>query len=109
MRSQTGAFRRAMKIASVVILVLLVGVILLSQAFVFTHANHEHDHNTASEQCMTCVQLQTAESIIKALGAAIGAVLFAMLALLAATIIPISCFFQNAKYTLTHQKIRLNN
>ena len=38
---------------------------LLSAAFIFTHARHEHNHSGSGGACSTCEQLAEAENLLK--------------------------------------------
>ena len=84
-------------------------VSLLSSAFIFTHAEHEHDHNGVDGSCATCAQLQRTENILKQFSTALAGTLFFIAGLFAAigTLKVIAVYvFLPTPVTL---KIRMNN
>ena len=96
------------RIIALALLACFVSVSLLSAVFVFTHANHVHDHLGAGGGCATCAQIQIAESLLLQSGVSAGNGAFAFISLLSAlaAICLISLFgFQ----TLIKLKARMNN
>ena len=84
-------------------------VSLLSSAFIFTHAEHEHDHNGFDGGCATCAQLQNAENILKQLSTAFAGVLFAVAGLFAAIgTLKVIAGYASLSTPVT-LKIRMNN
>ena len=64
------------RIIALAFLVCFLIVSVLSSAFIFTHAEHAHDHNGVDGSCATCAQLQSAENILKQLCTALAGALF---------------------------------
>ena len=97
------------RIIALVFLVCFLFVSILSSAFIFTHAEHEHDHNGFDGSCTTCTQLQNAENVLKQFSTALAGVLFSIAGLFAAiaTLKAIAVYVSlSTPITL---KIRMNN
>ena len=66
------------RIIALAFLVCFLAAVILSTAFILTHADHEHDHNGAKGSCTICAQIQSAENLIKQFSTAFLGVLFAI-------------------------------
>jgi hypothetical protein len=97
------------RLIALLLCVCFIAAVLLSAAFILTHANHAHDHDGPGGSCVTCACISLAQNVLKslftaALGAAAAlAYLFAVCALLA------SAVSRTDRYSLVSLKIRLNN
>jgi hypothetical protein len=107
--SQYGKRQRTARLISAFICVCFIAALVLSAAFIATHANHEHDNNGADGGCAACAHISAAANLLKTVSAAVvissvtlGA-MFAALATLQAARLVI------ADYTLISLKVRLNN
>lgn len=96
------------RVAAIAFLACFLIVTVLAGAFVVTHADHEHDHSGVDGSCATCVQLQSAENILKQFSTALVGALFAIAGLFAvvATLKAVAfCVTLSTPITL---KIRMN-
>lgn len=91
------------------LLITFVLVILLSTTLIFTHADHEHDHHGPEGTCATCVQLYTAQNLLKNLTAVILVLAAALNAFLVLGVIVHAFSYKIEVYTLFSLKVRLNN
>ena len=95
------------------VLILLVCFImfflLLSEAFLLIHAEHEHDHKGIGGSCNICVQLHNAESLLKHLGMAVAAISLGFISLLTAMATIPSVLFSLGLCTPIKLKTRINN
>jgi len=98
----------AKRLIALVICVLFIVGSLLSAAFIFTHVNHIHDHNSLNGSCTTCAHLSAAENIFNILSIALaGAMLvFRCCSAINSILMPVS--FNTDYITLVHLKVRLN-
>ena len=82
---------------------------LYSEAFLLTHAEHEHNHNGIGGSCTVCVQFQNAENLFKQFGLPVAATSSWLYNLLA--VITFLCFVSSLLdlYTPVELKTRLNN
>ena len=69
-RTNTKRKQTAKRTIALAFLICFILVSLLSEAFIITHANHEHDHDGAGGTCSTCAHIQSAENLLKQLGTA---------------------------------------
>ena len=98
----------AKRMTAFAFLLCFVIISLLSEAFVLTHANHQHDHYGAGGECAVCAQIQSIENQRRQLGAAAGNISTAWAGLFAAVIF--LCFVFGFQFqTPVHLKTRLNN
>jgi len=96
----------------VIALAFLVGFIvvsLLSEMFILTHVNHEHDRNDVHGRCSVCAQIQNAENMLKQIATALKTTAFAFWSLFAITLAASSFNIQTASLTPVALKIRMNN
>jgi len=109
--AQAGVPDRHMKkrlIALAVLLCFLV-VSLLSGMFIFTHTDHEHDHNGVHGSCAVCEQINNFENLRKQLSMAASGTSFALLSLFA-VVSTIQCIDSRIESSsLVALKIRMNN
>ena len=97
------------RIIALTFLVCFLIVSVLSSAFIFTHADHEHDHNGIDGSCAACSQLQSAERILKQLSTALAGALFAISGLFAAIGALKAAVIYVSIPTPVTLKIRINN
>lgn len=99
----------ALRITALALCVSILMVFFLSTAFIFTNANHEHDHSGPNGSCATCIHIASAENLLKQLSTAIISAsfiigsLFGILFLLNPTTNGVDFF------TLVSLKVRMNN
>jgi len=87
------------------VLLCLVVVSLLSEAFVLMHSHH--GHSAVSGECVLCAYIHSDENLLKRFGAAVTALL-GMIGFFAAPIL-LCAAFSKARQTPVLLKIRLNN
>ncbi|MCL2818054.1 MAG: hypothetical protein FWD39_06700 [Clostridiales bacterium] len=101
--------KQPLKIVAFVFLLCFIIVLLLSEAVLLTHVNHEHDHLGANAKCATCAYLTAAGNLLKSLFAALAgaALTFGCFS----AIFPVfkSAGFHTGFPTLIRLKTRLNN
>ena len=92
-----------------VVLLCFIVVSILSEVFILTHADHEHDHDGAHGSCAVCAQIQSAESLLKRLGTFAISAVFLFGGLLAAIAVMRSAFCAIILLSPVALKIRMNN
>ncbi len=104
-----GGKRSAIRMMALVVCVLFIAVMLVSSAYILTHANHIHDHDGPGGSCATCIHLQAAENILKQLSTAVVAAAIAFGGVLGifSFLKAITPLF--VSLTLVTLKVRLNN
>lgn len=100
---------RMKRTGTLLLIITFVLVILLSTAFIFTHADHEHDHNGSEGTCATCAQLYTAQNLLKNLTAVILVLAAALNAFLVLGVIVRALSCKLGIHTLVSLKARLDN
>ena len=99
----------AIRIITLAFLVCFVMVSLLSEAFIFSHLHHEHDHNGVGGNCATCAQIHSTENTLKQLIATIGGASFSISGLFAfMSVLCVGMFLLDSQ-TLVKLKIQMNN
>ena len=100
---------KAKKNIALAVLFCFVLLTLLSEAFLLTHAEHEHDHNGIGGRCTICVQFQNAEGLRKPEALSVSAVYDGLLCLF--TVITMLCAIPCLMgfCTPVQLKIRLNH
>lgn len=103
------AKRSAIKSIALILCVCFILVSFLLTAFIITHTNHEHDHGGPNGSCATCIQLTSAENLLKQISAALTVTgfIFAFLSLISLFLKPIALHI--GSFTLVSLKVRLNN
>ena len=66
------------RIIAIAFCVCIISVAILSNVFILSHSEHNHDNNGVGGGCVTCELLLSAENIGKQLGVALVGVLLAM-------------------------------
>ena len=96
------------RITALVFLLCFIMTALLSEAFILTHANHDHDHLGIGGGCAICAHIQSVEGLRRQFGAASFGVALAWAGLfaVAALLCCISAFRFSTPVCL---KTRLNN
>ena len=97
------------RMIAVAFLVCFFAGLLLSQAFLITHAEHTHDHNGDGGGCATCAQLHSAENVRKQLGMAVGVAAVFLAGLFAMILNRWTGFSWAGAQTLVRLKIQLNH
>jgi len=99
---------RAKRLITLAFLLCFVMAALISEAFILTHANHEHDHLGIGGECIVCAHIHSIENLVKQLGVAAGGLSTAWLGLFAAItlLFCVSAFWLSSPILL---KTRLNN
>jgi hypothetical protein len=62
------------RFAALALLLCFAAAVLVGQAFIITHAGHEHDHGAIDGGCSVCVQMQAVGDALKRLGIALAVV-----------------------------------
>ena len=99
---------RRKRTAALALLIAFALMILLPTAFIFTHADHEHDHNGPEGTCATCAQLHIAQNLLQ------------IIAFLILVLTALDVFFtlvdrihvfsrKTGSHTLVSLKVRLDN
>ena len=105
---RTGNRQKAKRITALAFLLCFLMVALLSEAFILTHANHQHDHLGAGGGCAVCAQIQSIENQRKQCSVASAGVSLAWIGLFAAFVF--LCFILGFHLqTPVRLKTRLNN
>lgn len=76
-KAQSNIILRGQKQSAFVLIfcVCLIAAAFLSTAFIVSHFGHEHEHNGVHDTCAVCIQIKSAENMLKQLGvSASGAV-----------------------------------
>ena len=105
---RAGSRKSTKRMIALAVLLCFVMVALISEAFVLTHANHEHDHFGAGGSCAVCAQIQNIENQRKRLGTAAAGVSAVWLGLFAAIAL-LCCVSPSQFLTPVLLKTRLNN
>jgi len=93
----------------VTLLVCLIIVFLLSEAFVLLHSDHNHDHDGIGGSCAVCVQISSLENLLKQLSLSVDGVVFALINLFVALIILFCAASLIKSQTPVKLKIQMNN
>ena len=96
------------KIVALAFLICFITVFLLSEAYILTNANHEHNHSGIDGNCAICVQIQNIENILKKIILFANNILLGLIGLIA-IIILYAILFVIELYTLVNMKIQMNN
>ena len=89
--------------------ILFIAGLLLSEAFLITHIDHEHDHAGPQGTCTACVLLAAVEGALKHVSAALIGLLLAFGCFSAAhSTIKTNALFAGS-YTPVFMKVKLNN
>ncbi|MCR1900158.1 hypothetical protein NSA47_14415 [Irregularibacter muris] len=94
---------------AMLLLIAFVFATSLSAVFLFTHADHEHDHHGPEGTCATCAQLGTVHHLLKNIFTTILASVTALSTLLILTITVNTVSPRVRFHTLVSLKVRLNN
>jgi len=105
---RTGNRYNIKRMLALAFLLCFVVVALLSEAFVLTHAYHEHDHYGVNSGCAVCAQIQSIENQRRQFGAAFSSAPMALFGLFAAAAL-LCCVSASQFLTPVHLKTRLNN
>lgn len=97
------------RLIALAVLLCFVVISLFSEMFIFTHANHEHDHDGVHGGCTACEQIYNFENLKKQISAAVCGASFAFLSLFAVVSIIKCIYFQIELSSLVSLKIRMNN
>ena len=81
----------------------------LSEAYILSQANQEHEHNDIDGRCATCVHIQNTVNMLKQLAIYPGGTLSAFIDSTAAIMFIYSVLSLIAFCTLINLKVRLNN
>ena len=101
--------RSVKKIITLALLVCFLLLAIFSEAFILSHAAHEHDHNGIDGGCAVCALLHNTENLFRQFGIAAAVILVWFTALLSGTAFlsfVFSLLFVNTPVKL---KIRFNN
>jgi len=79
---KTRAKQSTKKKVLLVFFVCFIMLSLLSEAFILTHADHEHDHNGIGSSCTLCVQFHNIESLLKQFAMAVAVARYGFIGLL---------------------------
>ncbi|MFT4143326.1 MAG: hypothetical protein QM644_02635 [Mobilitalea sp.] len=82
---------------------------LLSATFIMTYGIHEHDHDGPNGRCATCINITSAENIVKQLSAAIISISFIFGSLYSILSLLKSISFSIGFFTLVKLKVRMNH
>ena len=91
------------------LLICFILISLLSEVFLLSNANHEHDHHGADGGCATCAHILSAEHQLRQITAAVIRTAYAIVALFTAVarLSIISTLF--GYYTLIDLKTRMDH
>jgi len=105
---RTSNRKSAKRLTAFVFLLCFVMAALLAEAFIFTHANHDHDHYGINDECVICVQIHSLENLLKQFGGVSVGVSLALLGLFVAIAL-LRCISALRFSSPVRLKIRLNN
>ena len=105
----SGFKRPAFRALALVFCILFFASPIISEAYIFTHLDHEHDHNGAHGSCATCAHIVAAEALLKSVYTALVVAALAFWCISGTFSILKSVKFYAGFYTLVLLKIRLNN
>ena len=108
-RAMRNKKQSTIRLIALVICAVFIAGALLSSVFIFTHINHEHDHNTPDGGCATCVHISAAENLSKSLSTAMAMAVAAIGGLSGIRSVLEIGGTQFALPSLVILKIRLNN
>ncbi len=97
------------RLLTLAFLICFIIVSLLSEAFILTHAGHEHDHNGVNGTCATCAQIKNAENLLKKLGTASLVAAYTIAGLFSAAVITHTFWAVTSALTPVTLKIKMNN
>ena len=97
------------KLVTLAFLICFIIVSLLTEAFILTHADHEHDHDGANGSCTTCVLILNAENLLKQFSTAVSGASYALINLFAAIAMLFSVLYLIEIKTPVKLKTRMNN
>jgi hypothetical protein len=97
------------RLIAVLLCLCFLATLVLSAAFIVTHANHEHDHNGAGGDCATCAHISAAGNLLKTDSAAVALLTVTFGAGFTARLILPAARLAIADSTLISLKVRLNN
>jgi hypothetical protein len=100
---------RSVRLTALFACVLFAAAMLLSFAYILTHANHTHDHDGPCGDCAACMCIQAAVNLLKTLSAAV-----AFAAIVFGGLCGLPCSIKAPApnlgvYTLVSCHVRLNN
>jgi hypothetical protein len=101
--------RSAIRLVALAICALFIAAMLLSSAYILTHANHIHDHDGLDGGCATCMHIQSAENLLKQLSTAVVSVAAAFAGVLGVLFSLRNTKAGDCSFTLVTLKVRLNN
>ncbi|MDR3120215.1 MAG: hypothetical protein LBU58_02600 [Clostridiales bacterium] len=107
--AQYGKRQKAARLMAVLVCVCFVAALILSSAFILTHANHEHDRNGADGSCAACAHISAVENLLKTISAVTVFSVVALGTTFAALLIMTAARIEVADYSLVELKVRLNN
>ena len=99
----------AKRFIALAVCVLSIAAALLAAAFIFTYADHTHNHNGPNGSCAICDRLAAAEKLFKAIATALAGVALMYGAFSAALSVLKPAGFRAGLWTLVRLKVRLNN
>jgi hypothetical protein len=105
-RKNTSGGQTAKRFAAFACLLCFAAAVLLSGAFILTHTEHGHEHESAGGDCSVCAHLHHAETLLKTFVTAVSDAPFTFIILFAA----ISLLFVASYYywSPVELRIRLN-
>lgn len=109
MRSERGAKRSAVLLIALALCVLFISASLLSSIHIFTHLNHEHDHNGPGGSCATCAHIITAGNLLKQISTTMAGIIIAIGGRFAFLSLLKPVFLNIGLSTPVNLKVRLNN
>ena len=89
--------------------ILFIALFLISEIFIFTHINHDHDCNGPGGSCATCYHVMMVENLIRSISTALIGATLAACGFLIAYHAPRPANFSAGISTLVHLKVRLNS
>ena len=104
-----GRKRSVLSVLALVVCILFFAVSILSEAFIFTHLDHEHDHNGPHGGCATCAHMAAAENLLKSISTSLIGVALAIWCFSAVLAILQPVDFNTGFHALVLLKVRLNN
>ena len=108
-RSGISGRRRMIRTVAFVLLFCIVIFLLLSEAYVFSYANHKHNHYGIGGTCTLCALFHSAEHLLKQLGINAAYTSFGQVHPFAGIIAVYFAFCVFRSCTPVQKKTRLNN
>ena len=90
-------------------LICFISVSLLSEIFILSCANHEHDYNSVGDSCTICAQIHNIKNLQKQFDIAVNNVSSTFISFLFAMVILYSVSSLVRIHTLVDLKVRMDN